>query len=186
MNDSDSLVLTLPGGTMPTTIYTIGHSTRTFEEFVEILEAHTISLLVDIRTIPKSRHNPQFNADSLQHALPRKGIAYLHFPELGGLRKPRKDSVNTGWQNASFRGFADYMQTRQFVSAIRKLMQLGRSQRLALMCAEGNPFRCHRSLVADALAVRNVHVLEISSKTSAREHTLTKFARVNGTKITYP
>ncbi len=171
---------------MPATIYTIGHSTRTFEEFVEILKAHAVALLVDIRTIPRSRHNPQFNEDNLKRALPRKGIAYLHFPELGGLRKPRKDSINTGWQNASFRGFADYMQTREFVSAIRKLMQLGKSQPLVLMCAEGNPFRCHRSLVADALTVRKVHVFDISSKTSAREHRLTKFARVDGTKITYP
>jgi uncharacterized protein (DUF488 family) len=174
------------GDSMPTVIYTIGHSTRTLDEFIGILQAHGISLLVDIRTIPKSRYNPQFNADNLQRELPRKGIAYLHYPALGGLRKPRKDSVNTGWQNASFRGFADYMQTRDFVSALRRLMRLGRSQRLVLMCAEGNPFRCHRSLVADALTVRKVHVFEISAKTSAREHALTKFARVHGTKITYP
>jgi uncharacterized protein (DUF488 family) len=171
---------------MPTTIYTIGHSTRTFDEFVEILEAHGITMLVDIRTIPKSRHNPQFNGDNLAHNLPRRGIAYLHFKELGGLRKPQKDSVNAGWRNASFRGFADYMQTRDFVSAIRRLMQLGKSQRVVLMCAEGNPFRCHRSLVADALTVRKVHVFHISSKTAAHAHTMTKFARVNGTKITYP
>ncbi len=108
------------------------------------------------------------------------------FQELGGLRKPKKDSVNTGWQNASFRGFADYMQTREFVSALRRLMQLAKLGRVAIMCAEGNPFRCHRSLVADALTVRKVRVLHISSRTSAKEHTLTKFAQVHGTKITYP
>jgi uncharacterized protein (DUF488 family) len=171
---------------MPTIIYTIGHSTRTLDEFVEILQAHAIALLVDIRTIPRSRHNPQFNGDNLKRVLPRKGIAYLHFPDLGGLRKAQKNSVNAGWRNASFRGFADYMQTRAFVSALRRLMQLGKSRRLALMCAEGNPFRCHRSLVADALTVRKVHVLHISSRTSARAHTMTKFARIDGTKITYP
>jgi uncharacterized protein (DUF488 family) len=171
---------------MPTIIYTIGHSTRTLDEFVEILNAHAIALLVDIRTIPKSRHNPQFNKDNLTRDLPRKGIAYLHFPDLGGLRKAQKNSVNAGWRNASFRGFADYMQTRAFVSALRRLMQLGKSRRVAVMCAEGNPFRCHRSLVADALTVRKVHVLHISSRTSARAHTLTKFARIDGTRITYP
>jgi uncharacterized protein (DUF488 family) len=171
---------------MPTIIYTIGHSTRTLDEFVEILNAHAIALLVDIRTIPKSRHNPQFNKDNLTRDLPRKGIAYLHLPDLGGLRKAQKNSVNAGWRNASFRGFADYMQTRAFVSALRRLMQLGKSRRVAVMCAEGNPFRCHRSLVADALTVRKVHVLHISSKTSARAHTMTKFARIDGTRITYP
>jgi uncharacterized protein (DUF488 family) len=171
---------------MPTMVYTIGYSTRTLEEFIEVLKAHSISLLVDIRTIPKSRHSPQFNQDSLKGNLEKRGIGYLHFKELGGLRKPKKDSPNTGWRNASFRGFADYMQTREFVSAVRKLMQLAKSKRVAIMCAEGNPFRCHRSLVADALSVRKVHVFHISGKTSAREHTLTEFAKVDGTKIIYP
>ena len=170
---------------MPT-IYAIGHSTRTLDDFIAILAAHSISLLIDVRTIPKSRHNPQFNEESLQKSLERRGITYMHFKELGGLRKPKKDSINTGWQNASFRGFADYMQTREFVSALRQLMQLSRRGRAAIMCAEGNPFRCHRSLVADALTVRGVHVWHISSRTSAREHTLTAFAQVSGTRITYP
>jgi uncharacterized protein (DUF488 family) len=132
-------------------VYTIGYSTRTLEEFIEVLQAHAIVTLVDIRTIPKSRHSPQFNRDSLKKSLQKKGIAYLHCKELGGLRKPKKDSINTGWRNTSFRGFADYMQTREFVSAVRRLMQLAKSGRIAIMCAEGNPFRCHRSLVADAL-----------------------------------
>ena len=110
----------------------------------------------------------------------------MHFKELGGLRKPQQDSVNTGWENASFRGFADYMQTREFASAVRRLMRLAKLGQAAIMCAEGNPFRCHRSLVADALTVRKVRVLHISSRTSAKEHTLTRFARVHGTKITYP
>jgi uncharacterized protein (DUF488 family) len=170
---------------MPT-VYAIGHSTRTIDEFIEILRAHSISMLADIRTIPKSRHNPQFNEDELTRSLEDKGITYMHFKELGGLRKAKKDSVNTDWQNASFRGFADYMQTREFASAIRRLMQLAKQGRVAVMCAEGNPFRCHRSLVADALTVRKVRVLHVTSKTSVREHTLTKFAKVSGTKITYP
>jgi uncharacterized protein (DUF488 family) len=171
---------------MPTVIYAIGHSTRTLDAFIEILQAHSISTLVDVRTIPKSRHNPQFNEETLKEGLEKKGIAYMHLKELGGLRKARKDSVNTGWQNASFRGFADYMQTREFVSAIRKLVQLAKTGPTAIMCAEGNPFRCHRSLIADALTVRHVRVLHISSKSSARQHTITPFARINGTKITYP
>jgi uncharacterized protein (DUF488 family) len=171
---------------MPIVIYAIGHSTRTLDGFIEVLQAHAITTLVDIRTIPRSRHNPQFNEDTLRTGLGKKGITYLHLKELGGLRKPRKDSLNTGWQNASFRGFADYMQTREFVSAVRRLMQLGKAGRTAIMCAEGNPFRCHRSLIADALTVRKVRVLHISGKTSAREHTITPFAKVQGTKITYP
>lgn len=171
---------------MPTVIYAIGHSTRTIEDFIAILKAHGVATLVDIRTIPKSRHNPQFNEDMLRPSLEKAGITYLHCKELGGLRKPQKDSINTGWENASFRGFADYMQTRQFASAVRRLMQIARLGPVAIMCAEGNPFRCHRSLVADALTVRKVRVLHISSRTSAREHTLTKFAKVAGTKITYP
>jgi len=171
---------------MPTVVYAIGHSTRTIDAFIEILQAHSIAILADIRTIPKSRHNPQFNEDELKQSLEARGIRYVHFRELGGLRKAKKDSVNTGWQNASFRGFADYMQTREFVSAIRKLMQLAKQGRVAIMCAEGNPFRCHRSLVADALTVRKVRVLHISGKASVREHTLTRFARISGTKITYP
>ena len=170
---------------MPT-VHAIGHSTRTIDDFIGILQAHSISMLVDIRTIPKSRHNPQFNEDRLKRSLESKGITYMHFRELGGLRKAKKDSINTGWQNASFRGFADYMQTREFVSAIRRLVQLAKQGRVAIMCAEGNPFRCHRSLVADALTVRKTRVLHISSKTSVREHTLTRFANVSGTKIIYP
>ncbi|MCX5645457.1 MAG: DUF488 domain-containing protein [Phycisphaerae bacterium] len=171
---------------MPTVVHALGHSTGTIDDFIEVLEDHSISTLVDIRTIPKSRHNPQFNEDVFKRSLETRHIAYVHLKELGGLRKPRKDSLNPGWKNASFRGFADYMQTREFVSAIRKLMQLSRLGPVAIMCAEGNPFRCHRSLVADALTVRRGRVLHISGKTSTREHRMTPLARVNGTKITYP
>ena len=169
-----------------TKIFAIGHSTRTLEQFIELLKAHDVTLLADIRTIPKSRNNPQFNAESLSRELPKVGIAYRHLKELGGLRRAAKDSINTGWENASFRGYADYMQTSEFVHAIRDLMNLAKGERVAIMCAEGNPFRCHRSLVADALTVRGVRVLHISSRQSAKEHALTPFARVDGTRITYP
>lgn len=169
-----------------TTIYAIGHSTRPLEKFIEILQAHGVTRLADIRTIPQSRHNPQFNRESLESELPKAGIQYQHLKELGGLRRAAKASINTGWENAGFRGYADYMQTREFASAIRNLMAIAKGERVAIMCAEGNPFRCHRSLVADALTVRGVRVLHISSRKSARGHRLTPFARVEGTQVTYP
>ena len=169
-----------------TTIYAVGHSTRPLQEFEELLKAHEISRLVDIRTIPRSRYNPQFNRESLEKTLPKIGIRYCHMEALGGLRRTSKESINLGWRNASFRGFADYMLNREFASAVRKLMALAKKDRCAIMCAEGNPFRCHRSLVADALTVRGVEVLHISSRKSARKHMLTSFAKVDGTRITYP
>jgi uncharacterized protein (DUF488 family) len=174
------------GRAQMTTIYAIGHSTRSLDKFVEILKAHEISLLADIRTIPKSRHNPQFNEDSLALELPKMGIRYRHLKELGGLRHPSKDSINSGWENASFRGYADYMQTQEFAHALGELIELASEERVAIMCAEGNPFRCHRSLVADSLTVRGISVLHISSRKSAKAHVLTPFAKVNGTSITYP
>ncbi|HEX7587552.1 MAG TPA: DUF488 domain-containing protein [Anaerolineae bacterium] len=164
----------------------MGHSTRPLDKFAEILKAHEISLLADIRTIPRSRHNPQFNEESLAIELPKIGIQYRHMKELGGLRHSSKDSVNGGWENASFRGYADYMQTQEFANALDELLKLAEGERVAIMCAEGNPFRCHRSLVADALTVRGVSVLHISSRKSAKAHVLTRFAKVEGTKITYP
>ena len=169
-----------------TTIYAIGHSTRPLDKFGEILKAHEISLLADIRTIPKSRHNPQFNEESLALELPKMGIKYRHLKDLGGLRHPSKDSINVGWENASFRGYADYMQTREFALALDELIKLAEEERVAIMCAEGNPFRCHRSLVADALTARGVGVLHISSRKNAKVHVLTPFAKVEGTRITYP
>lgn len=150
------------------------------------MQAHGITLLADIRTVPKSRHNPQFSRESLENELPRVGIKYRHLNELGGLRHARQDSINTGWENASFRGYADYMQTREFEAALGSLMELAGQERVAIMCTEGNPFRCHRSLVADALTVRGVTVLHISSRKSAKEHRLTPFAHVEGRRITYP
>ncbi|BDT87540.1 DUF488 domain-containing protein [Nocardia cyriacigeorgica] len=167
-------------------IYTVGHSTMPIAEFAELLRGYEIAQLVDIRTIPRSRHNPQFNSDALAESLPGNGIDYTHMAALGGLRHSRKDSPNTGWRNKSFRGYADYMQTAEFAAALDGLMRLGRAARTAIMCAEAVPWRCHRSLVADALLVRGVPVVEIMSATNWRPHTLTSFARVDGTRLTYP
>lgn len=165
---------------------TIGHSTRTLESFVDLLQAHGVKLLVDVRTVPRSRHNPQFNKESVPKALAAAGIKYEHLPGLGGLRRPRRDSPNTGWRNAGFRGFADYMQTPEFASNLKKLITLARRKRLAVMCAEAVPWRCHRSLIADALLVRGLKVEHIISGTGSREHTLTPWAKVQSAGITYP
>jgi uncharacterized protein (DUF488 family) len=168
------------------TILTIGHSTRPLDEFVELLRLNGVTLLVDVRTVPRSRRNPQFNQDSLPEALSAYDIGYLHLSELGGLRKARRDSPNGGWENASFRGYADYMQTPEFARAVERLIELAGQQQIALMCAEAVPWRCHRSLIADALVVRGVAVDHILSRTSRRPHVLRSFARVDGTRITYP
>lgn len=169
-----------------TGIMTIGHSTRPLEEFVHMLRAHDVKLLVDIRTVPRSRHNPQYNKESLPESLAAAGIGYEHLAGLGGLRRPRPDSPNTGWRNAGFRGYADYMQTPEFDSNVEKLIEKARTQRLVVMCAEAVPWRCHRSLLADALVVRDVKVTHIMSETSTQEHTLTSWGTVSGTRIIYP
>ncbi len=170
----------------PLTIFTIGHSTRAIDEFIELLQSNGVTQLIDIRTIPKSRHNPQFNSEALAKSLHAAHIRYTHLKELGGLRHAKRDSVNLGWRNASFRGFADYMQTTEFDAALEHAIRLAESHPSALMCAEAVPWRCHRSLVADALVVRGIRVLEIVSAAKPKEHTLTPFARVTGTRITYP
>jgi hypothetical protein len=167
-------------------ILTIGHSTRPIAEFVRLLRAHAVTRLIDVRTVPRSRHNPQFSRDILPAALRAAGISYLHRPALGGLRRPMPDSPNTGWRNLSFRGYADHMQTSAFHSAVTELIELARGDRLALMCAEAVPWRCHRSLIADALLVRGIETADISSATRLSPHRLTPFAKVRGTKITYP
>ena len=167
-------------------IFTIGHSTRPIDEFLELLRANGVKQLIDIRTIPKSRHNPQFNGDTLAKSLRAARIRYLHLKELGGLRRAKSDSINLGWRNASFRGFADYMQTPEFAEALERAIKLAQERPTALMCAEAVPWRCHRSLVADALLVRGIPALEIVSKAAPKEHKLTPFAHVRGTKITYP
>jgi uncharacterized protein (DUF488 family) len=167
-------------------VLTVGHSTRTLEEFIELLKAYGVERLVDVRTVPRSRHNPQFNRETLPAAVRRAGIGYIHVKSLGGLRHSRKDSINTGWQNASFRGYADYMQTPEFEQAMARLVCMAEAKRIAIMCAEAVPWRCHRSMIADALLVRGVRVRHIMSRTSAKEHALTPFARVEAVRITYP
>jgi uncharacterized protein (DUF488 family) len=169
-----------------TAILTIGHSTRPIEAFLHLLEAHGVRHLVDVRTIPRSRYNPQFNDDALAAALHRAGIAYTNMKALGGLRHSRPDSHNTGWRNLSFRGYADYMQTPEFAEHLAALIEQAKRERVALMCAEAVPWRCHRSLVADALGGRGIPVIEILSETDYRPHKLTSFAHVEGTTITYP
>ena len=176
----------MPGSKKLLTLFTIGHSTHPIEHFIELLHANGVAQLIDIRTIPKSRRNPQFNSDALAASLHAAKIRYVHMKDLGGLRHARRDSVNTGWRSHSFRGYADYMQTDEFGAALARAIDLAREQPTALMCAEAVPWRCHRSLVSDALTVRGIRVLEIISSAEPKEHTLTPFARVQGTRITYP
>jgi len=168
------------------TIFTIGHSTRSADEFISLLGEHAIELLADIRTIPKSRHNPQFGQDVLPPTLVDAGIHYRHFEGLGGLRRAQPDSINSGWRNTSFRGYADYMQTEPFVQALDELIACANAQTAAIMCAEAVPWRCHRSLVGDALLIRGIEVVDIMGPGSCRPHKLTPFARVEGTAVTYP
>jgi uncharacterized protein (DUF488 family) len=165
---------------------TIGHSTRTLAEFIHLLQGHGISRVVDVRTVPRSRHNPQFNKTSLSRALKKAGLGYVHMPGLGGLRHAKRDSINMGWRNASFRGYADYMQTPEFELSLNELIRLANQEQIALMCAEAVPWRCHRSLIADALLVRGIRTEDIMSLTRRQVHTLTSFAKVRGTTITYP
>ncbi len=167
-------------------VFTIGHSTRTLPELAELLREHGIRRLVDVRTVPRSRHNPQFNAETLPEALRREGIEYTHLKELGGLRHARKDSPNAGWRNASFRGFADYMATAEFESGVAKLLSLAEREPAAIMCAEAVPWRCHRSLISDALLARGVQVQHITGRGQAQPHSLTSFARIAGGRVTYP
>lgn len=168
------------------TIFTIGHSTHPISEFIEILKGLKIKSIIDVRTIPKSRHNPQFTSGELEESLRAEGIGYLHMPGLGGLRHARKDSPNTAWRNASFRGFADYMQTEEFGINLEKLIEVAQKRTVAIMCAEAVPWRCHRSLIGDALLVRGIAVRDITGKHSVYPHTLTPWAKVAGEKITYP
>jgi uncharacterized protein (DUF488 family) len=167
-------------------VLTIGHSTRTLEEFIRLLKTHSVTSVVDVRTVPRSRHNPQFNRDSLPEELKKVDLGYVHLPGLGGLRHAKGDSLNLGWRNASFRGYADYMQTPEFERSLDELIQLAKQDRIAIMCAEAVPWRCHRSLIADALLVRGIRVEDIMSPTSRTIHALTPFAKVRGTTITYP
>jgi uncharacterized protein (DUF488 family) len=167
-------------------VMTIGHSTRTIEEFIHLLRAHGATCVVDVRTVPRSAHNPQFNKTSLERRLEKFGLKYVHLPGLGGLRHAKLDSPNAGWRNASFRGYADYMQTHEFVESLEEAIRTAKQDRIALMCAEAVPWRCHRSLIADALLVRGIRTEDIMSATRRQVHTLTPFAQVRGTMIDYP
>ncbi len=167
-------------------ILTIGHSTRPIEEFIELLRQHGVERLVDIRAIPRSRHNPQFNGDALARSLRGEHIEYAHLKELGGLRHPRPDSANLGWRNASFRGYADYMQTEEFERAVQRLLQGCGEKQCAVMCAEAVPWRCHRSLLADALVARGITVEHILGASRRDAHHLTPFAKIENGKVTYP
>lgn len=167
-------------------IFTIGHSTRPIDDFIDLLKANGVKLLIDIRTIPKSKRNPQFNTDALSKSLDAAKIDYIHLKELGGLRKPKRDSRNLGWRNESFRGYADYMQTPEFSDALAQAIELAEKKSIALMCAEAVPWRCHRSLVADALTARGIKVFEIVSKSQPKLHKMTPFARVQDARVTYP
>jgi uncharacterized protein (DUF488 family) len=167
-------------------VLTVGHSTRPLAEFIALLKAHSVTRLIDVRTVPRSRHNPQFNRDSLPPALAADGISYEHVAGLGGFRKTHAESLNTGWRNLSFRGYADYMQTAEFAQHLADLIEEARHERIVLMCAEAVPWRCHRSLIADALLVHGLRVEEIVSETRRQPRLLTPFARVSGIVITYP
>ncbi len=167
-------------------VFTLGHSTLPIERFIASLLTYGIERLVDIRTMPRSRHNPQFNDAALADSLTAPHLEYVHMPTLGGLRRAHKNFPNTGWRNGGFRGYADYMQTEEFQLALEALIHMSRQKRVAIMCAEAVPWRCHRSLVADALSVHGVPVVEILSESSYRMHKLTPFAQVDGMRITYP
>src|ERR1700676_585806 len=163
----------------------IGHSNTTWKDFLELLRAHHVKRVIDVRSIPRSRHNPQFNRVTLSKKLRAARIGYVHLRKLGGLRHARPDSPNMGWRNASFRGFADYMQTSDFEAGLHRLMKLAGQKRNAIMCAEAVPWRCHRSLIADALTERGIRVEDIMSMKRSQVHALTPFARVQGHRITY-
>jgi len=171
---------------MPRSLYTIGHSTRSVHDFIALLARNGVELLCDVRSIPKSRHVPQFNEDALAASLARAGIEYRWMKDLGGRRRALKDSPNSGWRNASFRGYADYMQTPEFVAALTELESLAKEKRTAIMCAEAVPWRCHRSLIADALVARGWQVLEIIDAHDPKAHKLNPMAKVEGDTLTYP
>lgn len=167
------------------TVLSVGHSNRSFDDFVELLRAHGVKRVVDVRRFPASRANPQFDKAALARRLPARGIRYRHLEALGGRRKPKKDSPNRAWRNAAFRGYADYMETSEFRKALAALRALARKERTAFLCAEALPWRCHRSLIADALTAWGFDVEHLLSSTSARTHRRPPFARLRGRTLTY-
>ena len=178
--------MTAPAHCIQPLICTIGHSTHPLEEFIELLRINEVVHVLDVRTVPRSQHNPQFGIEVLPASLQEAGIRYTHLPGLGGLRRTRPDSPNGGWRNASFRGYADYMQTSEFAKNVEQVMCLAGRERCALMCAEAVPWRCHRSLIADALTVRGVRVEDIVGPKARKLHKLTPWAHADGLRITYP
>lgn len=167
-------------------IHTVGHSTHPLDEFLALLQAHQVTRLVDVRTVPRSRHNPQYNRETLPDSLQSAGISYEHSAALGGWRKVQPDSVNTAWREAAFQGFSDYMQTPEFWGEIEALLEEARGERVAIMCAEAVPWSCHRRLISDALLVRGAEVQHIISGGRLEEHTLTPWAVMESDRITYP
>ncbi|MEP6670683.1 MAG: DUF488 domain-containing protein [Chthoniobacter sp.] len=171
---------------IPPAVLTIGHSTRAIDEFIRLLKAHGATRVIDVRTVPRSRHNPQFNRDTLPASLAAAGIGYTPMAGLGGLRRAQPDSINTGLRNASFRGYADYMQTPEFAAALQELIELAKQDRVALMCAEAVPWRCHRSMIADALVARGIPAEHIMSEARRDAHSIRAFAKRTGLRVTYP
>jgi uncharacterized protein (DUF488 family) len=167
-------------------VFTIGHSVRPLDEFLKLLHAHGVRGLADVRTVPRSRRHPHFSGEALARSLPDAGIVYRHFPGLGGLRKPRRDSPNGGWRNEGFRGYADHMATREFTSALEDLIAFARRQVVAVMCAEAKWWECHRQLIADALVANGAEVRHIMSARDAPPHELTAFGRIESGRVTYP
>ncbi len=167
-------------------LYTIGHSTRSIEDFVLILKNYRIEIVVDVRTVPKSKHNPQFEGYRLEKSLEENGMSYIHVRELGGLRNPRKDSQNMEWKNTSFRGYADHMETEEFETGLGMLKRIASDHVVSIMCAEAVPWRCHRSLISDALTVAEWEVEHIMTEKVANKHKLTEFLKVVDGKLTYP
>jgi uncharacterized protein (DUF488 family) len=168
------------------TVFALGHSTRPIDEFLQMLQEHAVEVLVDVRTVPGSRKNPQFNPEELAPALGAAGVGYAQIAELGGLRKGRPDSQNLAWRNASFRAYADHMQTEAFERGLEELHALARPGPVAVMCAEAVPWRCHRSLLADALIARGAQVFQLLAPGKASPHRVTPFAHIEGATVTYP
>jgi uncharacterized protein (DUF488 family) len=171
---------------MRNTIYSVGHSTRTIEDFIALMKTYEIETVIDVRKIAKSRHNPQYDEDALSKSLSEHNISYKRLEGLGGLRHTTKESINTAWENLSFRGYADYMQTPEFAHSIKQLINIAAEKQTVIMCAEAVPWRCHRSLIGDALVIRNIDVEDIIGEKNCKPHKLTSFAKVNGNTITYP
>ncbi|MBJ7598777.1 MAG: DNA repair protein [Candidatus Nephthysia bennettiae] len=167
-------------------VFTVGHSTRSLDELVALLREHGVEVLADVRTAPGSRRLPHFSRPALEALLPPRGLGYVHLPELGGFRRPRPDSPNDGWQNRSFRGYADYMSTPEWRAGLDRLLTLAAARRVAAMCAEAQPWRCHRSLIADALVACGLSVMHLLGPSEASAHRLTPFAVVTDSRISYP